>query len=231
MSSHSAFIFLLFLPLNELPFRHSFSYFSYLSMSSHSPIHFPGFSTFYGAPIPQFVFLLFLPFNELKFPHSFFYFSYLSISFVHSPIYFSTFPTFQLAPIPPFVFLPLMSSHSPFIFLFFQPFNELPFPHFFHTFLIFQSSSIPPFSFSYFSFTISAFSYFAVVGKGGNRAKRPLGLGIGLGLAPIVTPTSSVARGAGGGYSPPIGMSTKMQNGKKHYVFSTFETVLCSGVD
>ena len=82
-----------------------------------------------------------------------------------------------------------MSSHSPFIFLFFQPFNELPYPHFFHTFLIFQSSSIPPFSFSYFSFTISAFSYFAVVGKGGNRAKRPLGLGIGLGLAPIVTPT------------------------------------------
>ena len=85
-----------------------------------------------------------------------------------------------------------MSSHFPFIFLFFQPFNELPFPHFFHTFLIFQSSSIPPFSFSYFSFTISTFSYFAVVGKGGNRAKRPLGLRIGLRLAPIVvaTPTA-----------------------------------------
>ena len=67
-----------------------------------------------------------------------------------------------------------MSSHSPFIFLFFQLFNELPFPHFFHTFLIFQSSSIPPFSFSYFSFTISAFSYFAVVGKIGNRAKKAI---------------------------------------------------------
>ena len=44
--------------------------------------------------------------------------------------------------------------------------------------------------------------------------------------------TSSVARGgAGGAIDPPIGMSTKMQNGKKHHVFSTFETVLCSGVD
>ena len=43
---------------------------------------------------------------------------------------------------------------------------------------------------------------------------------------------SSVARGGrGGAIAPPIGMSTKMQNGKKHHVFSTFETVLCSGVD
>ena len=80
---------------------------------------------------------------------------------------FLTFSTFQRAPIPESIF---------------QPFNELPFPHFFHTFLIFQSSSVPPFSFSYFSFTISAFSYFVVVGKGGNRAKRPLELGIGIGL-------------------------------------------------
>ena len=190
MSSHFAFIFLLFLSFNELPFRHSFSYFSYLSMSSHSPIHFPGFSTFYWAPIPlfifllflpylsisslsPFIFLLFLPFNELRpFPHLFSYFSYLSIS-SHSPI---CFPTIKWVPIPPFIFL------------FFLPFNELLFPHFFHTFLIFQSSSVPPFSFSYFSFTIFAFSYLAVVGKGGNRAKRPLELGIGLGLAPIVIP-------------------------------------------
>ena len=44
--------------------------------------------------------------------------------------------------------------------------------------------------------------------------------------------TSSVARvGGGGARAPPIGMSTKMQNGKKHYVFSTFENVLCTGVD
>ena len=46
--------------------------------------------------------------------------------------------------------------------------------------------------------------------------------------------SSSVVRGGGGGggYSPPpIGMSTKMQNGKKHHVFSTFETVFCTGVD
>ena len=64
---------MLFLPFNELPFphsfsylsmsfhSHSFSYFSYLSMSSHS--------------------------------HSFSYFSYLSLS-THSPIYFPTFSTF-----------------------------------------------------------------------------------------------------------------------------------------
>ena len=142
---------LLFLPFNQLPFPHSFSYFSitfpfpyslsyfsYLWINSNSPIHFP---TFQWGP--------------------------------HSPIPFLTFSTFQRAPIPESIF---------------QPFNELPFPHFFHTFLIFQSSSVSPFSFSYFSFTISAFSYFAIVGKSGNRAKRPLELGIGLGLAPIVIP-------------------------------------------
>ena len=51
-----------------------------------------------------------------------------------------------------------------------------------------------------------------------------------------ITGDSSVARGGGGA----IGMSTKMpphwhvdQNAEweKHYVFSTFETVLCTGVD
>ena len=46
---------------------------------------------------------------------------------------------------------------------------------------------------------------------------------------------SSTARGGGGGAGelqpPPIGMSTKMQNEKKHYVFSTFETVKCTRVD
>ena len=146
------------------PFPHSFSYFFYLSMSSHSRIHFP---TFQWASISPFIFLFLLPFNELRpFPHLFSYFSYLSIS-SHSLI---RFPTIKWVPIPPFICL------------FFLPFNELLFPHFFHTFLIFQSSSVPPFSFSYFSFTISAFSYLAVVGKGGNRAKRPLELGIGIGL-------------------------------------------------
>ena len=48
-----------------------------------------------------------------------------------------------------------------------------------------------------------------------------------------VVRSSSVARGGGrgGATAPPIGMSTKVQNGKKHHVFSTFETALCSGVD
>ena len=43
----------------------------------------------------------------------------------------------------------------------------------------------------------------------------------------LLVNASSAARGRGkgGGYSPPIGMSTKMQNGENHNVFSTFETV------
>ena len=115
--------------LNKLPFRHSFPYFSYLSMSSHSPIHFPGFSTFYWAPIPLFIFLLFLPylsisslppfiflfflpFNELRpFPHLFSYFSYLSMSFP-SPIFSILFLSFNHLPFPHFHF-PTFPSRFP----------------------------------------------------------------------------------------------------------------------
>ena len=75
MSFHSPFIFLLLLPFNELHFAF-ISYFSYLSMSSHSAIHFPTFHTFQWALIPLFIFLVFLPFIELPFPYSFSYFSY-----------------------------------------------------------------------------------------------------------------------------------------------------------
>ena len=98
-----------------------FPYFSFLSISSHSLIHFP---TFQYPSLPLFIILLFLPLNKLKLPHSFSYLSmnphpphsfsyffYLSKSF-HSRIHF---PTFQWASIPPFIFLLLL------------PFNELPF--------------------------------------------------------------------------------------------------------
>ena len=44
---------------------------------------------------------------------------------------------------------------------------------------------------------------------------------------------SSVARGGGGGLQPPLSHWHVDQNAEwaKHYVFSTFETVLCTGVD
>ena len=113
-------------------------------MSSHFPIYFPTFPTFQWAPIPPIIFLLFQPFNELPFPHSFSYFSmtfplphpfsyfsYLSVS-SHSSILF---PTFQ------WLYLP------PSIWLLFQPFIELPFPHLF-SYLSFSFHS--PNSFSYF---------------------------------------------------------------------------------
>ena len=162
------FIFLLFIPFNELSFLYSFSWFFYLLLSSHSPIHFPTFPTVPFNKLPSPIYFPAFPTFQWasSIPHLFSYFSYLSIS-SHSPI---RFPTIKWVPIPPFIFL------------FFLPFNELLFPHFFHTFLIFHSSSVPPFSFSYFPFMISAFSYLAIVGKGGNRAKRPLELGIEIGL-------------------------------------------------
>ena len=81
---------------NDLPFPHLFSYFSYLSMSSHSSIRFP---TIKWAPIP----------------HSFSYFSNLSmsspspifsISFNHLPLPHFHFPTFP-SRFPLFPTLPL----------------------------------------------------------------------------------------------------------------------------
>ena len=106
--------FLLFLPFNQLPFPHSFSYFSitfpfpyslsyfsYLWINSNSPIHFP---TFQWVP---------------PFPHSFSYFFYLSNS-SHSRIHF---PTFQWAPLPPFFpyfsYLSIIFRSPIFIFLLF----------------------------------------------------------------------------------------------------------------
>ena len=138
---------LLFPPFNQLPFPHSFSYFSHLWINSNSPIHFPTFQ--WGPP----------------FPHSFSYFFYLSKS-SHSRIHF---PTFQSSSIPPFIFLLLLPFNElpfrihfltfpifqwaplpPFIFLLFISFNELPFPYSFSWFFYLLLSSHSPIHFSTF---------------------------------------------------------------------------------
>ena len=47
----------------------------------------------------------------------------------------------------------------------------------------------------------------------------------------ITLSNSSVARGGGGSYSLPHWHVDQSAEWEKHYVFSTFETVLCIGVD
>ena len=95
----------IFQPFNELPFPHLFSYFCYLSMSSHSVMR--NFFFFFISYFSYWIHFLTFPTFSISSP---------------SAIHFSTFHTFQWAPIPLFIFL---------VFL---PFIELPFPYSFSYF-------------------------------------------------------------------------------------------------